>query len=240
MDGQVAVPPDPNTRAQILHLVIHDGPISAVGIAAKLDLAQAGIRRHLGELEAAGLVERHPVTVPERGRGRPAHYYVASARAHRQLESEAHAMAIQALEYLKAVAGGEAVEGFAEQRSGSLEERYRTVVEAVGGDIGDRMRALAGALNEDGYEATVRPGPGGLTLQLCQGHCPVQQVAAVFPELCEAETQAIARLLGVHVQRLATLAGGEHVCTTTVPLGLRDPKRFPAARPAKQKKEGAA
>ena len=53
--------------------------------------------------------------------------------------------------------------------------------------------------------------------QLCQGHCPVQHVAARFPQLCEAETQAFSTLLGVHVQRLATLAHGEHVCTTHVP-----------------------
>ena len=38
-----------------------------------------------------------------------------------------------------------------------------------------------------------------------------------FPELCEAETEAFSRLLGVHVQRLATLAQGDHVCTTFVP-----------------------
>lgn len=54
-------------------------------------------------------------------------------------------------------------------------------------------------------------------VQLCQGHCPVQHVAAEFPQFCEAETEAFARLLGVHVQRLATLAGGGHACTTYVP-----------------------
>ena len=37
----------------------------------------------------------------------------------------------------------------------------------------------------------------------------------------EAETQAFHRLLNVHVQRLATLAGGEHVCTLTIPLVSR-------------------
>lgn len=54
-------------------------------------------------------------------------------------------------------------------------------------------------------------------MQLCQGHCPVGQVAGRFPELCEAETDAFSRLLGIHVQRLATLAHGDHVCTTYVP-----------------------
>ena len=46
----------------------------------------------------------------------------------------------------------------------------------------------------------------------------MQHVATRFPQLCEAETEVFSRLLGVHVQRLATLAGGAHVCTTHVPL----------------------
>jgi hypothetical protein len=45
----------------------------------------------------------------------------------------------------------------------------------------------------------------------------VQHVAARFPQLCDAETEVFSRLLGVHVQRLATLARGAHVCTTHVP-----------------------
>jgi len=45
----------------------------------------------------------------------------------------------------------------------------------------------------------------------------VQHVAAEFPEFCDAETEAFSELLGVHVQRLATLAQGDHVCTTFVP-----------------------
>jgi predicted ArsR family transcriptional regulator len=42
-------------------------------------------------------------------------------------------------------------------------------------------------------------------------------VAAEFPQLCEAETRAFGQLLGSHVQRLATIAHGDGVCTTHVP-----------------------
>jgi predicted ArsR family transcriptional regulator len=41
-------------------------------------------------------------------------------------------------------------------------------------------------------------------------------VAAEFPQLCEAETEAFGRLLGTPVQRLATIAHGDGVCTTHV------------------------
>ena len=42
-------------------------------------------------------------------------------------------------------------------------------------------------------------------------------VAHEFPQLCEAETEAIGAVLGTHVQRLATIAHGDGVCTTCIP-----------------------
>ena len=58
---------------------------------------------------------------------------------------------------------------------------------------------------------------------LCQHHCPVAHVAEQFPELCEAETEVFAKLLGTHVQRLATIAHGDGVCTTHVPAATPVP-----------------
>jgi hypothetical protein len=49
----------------------------------------------------------------------------------------------------------------------------------------------------------------------------VAQVAAEFPQLCEAETKVISHLVGSHVQRLATIAHGDGICTTHIP----DPRR---------------
>jgi predicted ArsR family transcriptional regulator len=45
----------------------------------------------------------------------------------------------------------------------------------------------------------------------------VAHVAAEFPQLCEAETRVISHLVGTHVQRLATIAHGDGVCTTHIP-----------------------
>ena len=41
--------------------------------------------------------------------------------------------------------------------------------------------------------------------------------AEEFPQFCATETELFSRLLGSHVQRLATIAHGEGVCTTHVP-----------------------
>ena len=115
-----------------------------------------------------------------------------------------------------------------------MDRRYAASVREAGSDPRLRAQALADALTADGYAATVRDiGRGGYAVQLCQGHCPIRQVAGDFPQLCEAETAAFSRLLNVHVQRLATLAGGEHVCTTNIPVSA--PVISPAARAALRK-----
>jgi predicted ArsR family transcriptional regulator len=74
---------------------------------------------------------------------------------------------------------------------------------------------LASFLTEQGYAASVEARATGE--ELCQHHCPIAHVASEFPQLCEAETEAFSKLLGTHVQRLATIAHGDGVCTTYIP-----------------------
>jgi predicted ArsR family transcriptional regulator len=126
-------------------------------------------------------------------------------------------LATSALRFLAEVAGPGAVAEFARRQVADLERRYRPVMASAGPDA--KVQALAGALSADGYAASAigapgRPAAGGE--QLCQHHCPVAHVAAEFPQLCEAETEAFGRLLGTPVQRLATIAHGDGICTTHV------------------------
>jgi predicted ArsR family transcriptional regulator len=216
--GAPEAPTDARTRDRVWRAVLERGPVSATHLADLLGLTPAAVRRHLDALAADEFVTVWEAPPARRGRGRPARRYVASDRGHEFARSAYDDIATSALRFLRATAGEGAVREFAEQRVGELERRYRPVVEAAGDDTAGRTAALAGALTADGYAASVRGGgtpPAGI--QLCQGHCPVQHVAREFPALCEAETDAFSRLLGVHVQRLATLAHGDHVCTTHVP-----------------------
>ena len=215
--GVLEPPADVRTRDRVWRAVLEQGPVSASYLAERLGLTPAAVRRHLDALASDELVTEWRVPVAHRGRGRPARRYVATDRGHSLASSEYDDLATSALRYLRATAGEGAVRAFAEERVGELERRYRPTVEAAGDDAEHRTQALAAALTTDGYAATVRGGAPMRGIQLCQGHCPVQHVAREFPELCEAETDAFSRLLGVHVQRLATLAHGDHVCTTHVP-----------------------
>jgi predicted ArsR family transcriptional regulator len=102
---------------------------------------------------------------------------------------------------------------FARHRLSALEDRYRPLLQQV--EPAARPQMLASVLSRDGFAASVGTTPAGS--QMCQHHCPVAHVAEEFPQMCEAETEMFARLLGTHVQRLATIAHGDGVCTTHLP-----------------------
>jgi predicted ArsR family transcriptional regulator len=124
-------------------------------------------------------------------------------------------LATTALRYLRETGGERAVADFAAHRASALAEALQPSVDP-GADVAARAEALAGSLSANGYAATTEKASAGV--QICQHHCPVAHVAAEFPQLCEAETRAFERVLGTYVQRLATIAHGDGVCTTHVPI----------------------
>ncbi|HEX8498584.1 MAG TPA: ArsR family transcriptional regulator [Actinomycetales bacterium] len=201
------------TRERVLALLLELGPSTTTSLSERLALSPAGVRRHLDALLAEGTVtSRAPRTVL-RGRGRPARLWQLTDAGHAAGPSAYDDLAAGALRFLADAAGEPAVEAFARARVGELEERYAGQLAPL--PAAERPAALAAALTADGYAAGT--SAQGVGVQLCQHHCPVRHVAEQFPQLCDAETAAFGRLLGVHVQRLATIAHGDGVCTTYVP-----------------------
>lgn len=206
---------DLRTRDRVARTILQEGPSTTAALAAALGLTPTAVRRHLDALVATGQVAgRAPATRGPRGRGRPARVFSLTDAGHAAMTTAYDDLAASALRYLATVGGSAAVEGFAAERVRDLEQRYEPVVASAGPDVTDRVSALAGALAADGFAASTRPSAAGT--QLCQGHCPVQHVAAEFPQLCDAEAAVFARLVGAPVQRLSTLARGDHVCTTHI------------------------
>ena len=206
------------TRGQVARLILELGPSTAATLGTRLGLTPAAIRRHLDNLIAEGLVEtRTARTYGNRGRGRPAKVYVITDPGRSAFEHAYDDLATSALRFLAETSGPEAIAEFARRQLADLEHRYAPVVAGPvveGAELGARVQALAEALSADGYAASA--GPALYGEQLCQHHCPVAHVAAEFPQLCEAETEAFGRLLGTPVQRLATIAHGDGICTTHV------------------------
>jgi predicted ArsR family transcriptional regulator len=229
----------PATRDRVVELLAQ-GPATAVALGEVLGLSPAGVRRHLDAMLVEGLVSaREQVLRGPRGRGRPAKVFSLTDAGREELGQHAYdGLAAAALRWIAQRGGEQEVAAFAQAQIASLEQRCEAAVRGSGDDPLARAEALAEALTAQGYAASASTiATGG---QLCQHHCPVAHVAAEFPQLCEAETEVISRLVGTHVQRLATIAHGDGVCTTHIPGFARDHALSPpkVARPGAPPPDG--
>ncbi|MFY1637753.1 helix-turn-helix transcriptional regulator [Solwaraspora sp. WMMB335] len=216
---------DLRTRDRLVVLLLERGAATAAQLGAELGLSPAAIRRHLDAMLADGdVVARDAAVRGHRRRGRPAKVFRLTDEARsRHGRYRYDSIAAAALRWIANYGGDTALEEFAATQVEGLETRCRAALAGAGDDPLARAEALAAALSAEGYAANASAiASGG---QLCQHHCPVAHVAAEFPQLCEAETAVISRLVGTHVQRLATIAHGDGVCTTHIP----DPRRAEAA-----------
>ena len=223
---------DGRTRDAVARLVQQSGPLTAAALAERLRLSPAAVRRHLDALVADGSfaeVQPRVSALRPRGRGRPARTYALTDAGRAKFGHAYDDLASTALRYLRATGGDAAVVAFAEHRARTLADRIEARLDADRTDTGTAGQAalVAEVLTEEGYAASA--APAGQGTQICQHHCPVAHVAAEFPQLCEAETRALAEAMGTYVQRLATIAHGDGVCTTHVPAGrnLRQTKIVP-------------
>jgi predicted ArsR family transcriptional regulator len=203
---------DIRTRDAIARSILENGPSTASTLSKRLALTPAGIRRHLDLLVAHGVLEaRDPRVGSTRGRGRPSKVFLMTDEGRSQFEHSYDDLAVAALKFMAAHSGDHLVTAFAESRAEDIERKATPyLAKRV-----KKIDALATFLTEQGYAASVEKR--GTGEEICQHHCPIAHVAAQYPQLCEAETQAFSRLLGTHVQRLATIAHGDGVCTTYIP-----------------------
>ncbi|MFH8564296.1 helix-turn-helix transcriptional regulator [Streptomyces sp. NPDC017988] len=205
---------DRSTRNRVARSILDHGPSTVADLAKRLGLTQAAVRRHLDSLVHENVVEpREQRVYGARTRGRPAKIFALTDCGRDAFDQSYDKLAAEALRWITERHGEGALVAFARERLAAQAEAYREAIDAAPPE--QRTEALAKALTADGYAATARSAPVGE--QLCQHHCPVAHVAEQFPQLCEAETEMFSALLGTHVQRLATIAHGDGVCTTFIP-----------------------
>lgn len=192
---------------RVARILLTRGSATTLELAKELNLSPQAIRKSLGALEQAQLVRVHDKVPfgpsPSKRRGRPSSSYSLSDQGRKLLKESYNDLALESLEFLERNYGRGAVREFASERA------HRIIT-------GKTVADLVVALNAEGYEATFEHA--GVSGQLCQHHCPVVDAARVYPELCEEETRVLGESLGAHPTRLATLAQGDPICTTLIPL----------------------
>lgn len=218
------------TRDLIARSILENGPQSVLDLSERLKLTPAGIRRHLDLLIEAGLLESrepHRVLTSLRGRGRPSKVFVITDQGREKFEHSYDDLALSALRFMANLSDRDLVGEFAQARGAEIERRVSRAIDEVQisqirhksrsaqSKLALKVDSLANFLTEEGYAAESKTTPHGI--QLCQHHCPIAHVASEFAQICEAETEAFSRTLGTHVQRLATIALGDGICTTFIP-----------------------
>ena len=207
------------TRDLVARTILENGPQSAAELSERLKLTPAGIRRHLDLLVGSGLLEArepHRAATALRGRGRPTKVFVITDLGREKFEHSYDDLAVSALRFMATLSERDLVQEFAESRAAGIERLVGKTINS-GTASADKVTALADFLTGEGYAAESKVTEHGV--QLCQHHCPIAHVASEFPQLCAAETEAFSRVLGTHVQRLATIAHGDGICTTFIPTG---------------------
>lgn len=208
-------------------------PLTAKELGARFGLTANAVRRHLKELEAAGLVHyRREV----RGVGGPRFAYSLSEEGE-ALFPRAHASTlVDALAFLREREGPDAVVTFFRRRWAGIVAEAGLDVERLALD--DRVQLLAELLTSQGYMAEAGRGRGagsrgGETgrgagrgardagrddqsqtgaLMLRKYNCALREVAERFPELCAAEVEFMEGVLGARLERRAHLLAGCNMC----------------------------
>lgn len=223
--GGVAPTSDGHTRRSIVQLLL-EGPTTAGEISDRLGISAAGVRRHLDALVEAGDAESNAAAAwQHNGRGRPAKRYRLTSAGRAKLDHAYDDLAVAAMRQLREIGGEDAIRTFARRRIDTILSGVVASGGAASADVATSADRVAVALTGAGYATTTTRVTGPIDgVQICQHHCPVSHVAEEFPELCEAEQEAFADILGTHVQRLATIVNGDCACTTHVPL-IPEPAR---------------
>lgn len=199
---QVAVGDGPQRR--ILEALRLRGPSTARELADLRGGGTVAMRAHLRNLLASGLVaheeERQPV-------GRPVRRYRLTPAADAQFPKHYQLLAVKLAEAVAAELGPEALIRILRRW---LEDLHPYLDARLPRELEARLQALARHQSSFGFMASVRKEPDGVAV--VERNCPIAQVAARFPQICDHEAALFQRVLGTEVDLACCQARGAALC----------------------------
>lgn len=200
-------------RAVVLVQVKRTPGLTARELGRELGYSLNGVRHHLKELEADGLVSyerRH------HGVGAPVFVYRLTAAGEALFPRRYEATLLELLDHVVAQEGREAAVRVLEAHFTALTSRLGGTV--AGASPQRRLETVAAALTDEGYMAEWREQHDGSFATLTEHNCAVKAVAERFPEMCQAEARFLEAVLGGPVERRAHILTGCGTCEYHVRL----------------------
>ena len=197
-----------NSKSRLLGLLKASHGSTVLELAAHMGISIPAARKHLCDLEVAGLIELS-VEKPC-GRGRPQHVYRLSHKGEGTFPKSYAGLCLDVLEHLQTLFGEGALLQVLSSREDKLFETWKPLLEGQL-DLKSRLERLSELLTEAGYQASVCLCEKG-NLYLEQRNCPSLEVARHFKQICGVEQTLYQRLLGVPVVRELQISNGAKLC----------------------------
>ena len=206
--------PHPKTQHILLQRLKTRGPQSVKILSKQLDITTMGVRQHLNELSARGLVtitaENHQT------RGRPAHYWQLTDTGHRQFPDSHADACVTLITCIRDQFGDEALQEIIRGNQDADLKRYQKALEQTDSDLASQLSKLAELRSKEGFMAEVRLIPNGWLL--IQNHCPIHNAAQSSQHYCHSELRLLTTLLAgrATVERTDYLLDGARRCAYKV------------------------
>lgn len=201
----------PSTKQNILQYLLKENRATAQELARNLQISPQATRRHLGELEAEGLIHYESLHT---GMGRPQHSYQLSDRGRSLFPHRYGEFAIAFLNTLAETVGKEQVSKVLEKQWQRKATEYRDLL--GNGSLQQRVAKLVQLRQQEGYMAELHlPQSSGNKLQfmLAEHNCAISEVAESYPSICGHELEMFSAVLpDCTIERTHWINNGEHRC----------------------------
>ena len=206
--------PNPKTQQILLQRLKTRGPQSVKILSKHLDITTMGVRQHLNELAARGLVTT--TADNHQTRGRPAHYWQLTDTGHRQFPDAHDKACVTLITRVRDQFGDEALQKIILGNQDADLNRYRKALQQTESDLASQLSKLAELRSEEGFMAEVRLIPNGWLL--IQNHCPVYNAAQSSRHYCHSELRLLSTLLAgrATIERTDYLLDGARRCAYQV------------------------
>jgi DeoR family suf operon transcriptional repressor len=186
------------------------GAMTAGEIAKPLGITVVAVRQQLVRLEEDGLVVHRSEPA---GRGRPSHVYELTPTAEALFPKRYGELTNELLSYLGGPESTEVAGLFEQRRRRRLEDAKPRL---AGLSLEGQVAELTRILDDDGYLADVEQLEDG-GWRITEHNCAIVSVATGFRQACSSELAFIRDALPAgHVERVAHLMDGAHVCAYEV------------------------
>jgi DeoR family suf operon transcriptional repressor len=196
-------------RGEILLEMKKAQPLTAKELADIFGVSANAVRRHLKELEAESLIQYGR---EQRGAGAPTYAYRLSRDGEALFPNQYEQALTRLIGHVVDREGRDAAIAVVEEQYADLRRQLGGVVPGV--TPLDRLRMLAGVMEDAGFMAESSERGGKITLRV--QNCALHAVANCLPEVCDTELRFLEDVLDAQVERKTHIMSGCNACEYAV------------------------